>query len=315
VLQTSDLDHFEHVLLNTYGAKSLEVPDPSGLLVQGNFVQLQDIALGFGATTKRAIVSFDETEYARLQFPMRGTAKNEVGGQAAVMSAGQPCVTSPYRATIMDYGGHFEEIVLRLRADSLNRELARMTGVGINRKIEFERQQFTNQQSISGLENLMQSFIRSIDDETALISPVAVRELEQAIVVQFLFACRHNYSPLLERDASNLAPLQVRLTAEYIDAHWNQPITIDALVEASGASARALFKNFAKAYGCSPMQYVKNVRLEKARKRLSDAGTKQSVTAVAFACGFLNLGHFARDYRNRFGELPSQTLSRNLFRK
>jgi transcriptional regulator GlxA family with amidase domain len=63
------------------------------------------------------------------------------------------------------------------------------------------------------------------------------------------------------------------------------------------------------------MQYVKRLRLEKARELLTDGGTKQSVTAVAFACGFLNLGHFARDYRNRFGELPSQTPSRNLFRK
>jgi transcriptional regulator GlxA family with amidase domain len=32
------------------------------------------------------------------------------------------------------------------------------------------------------------------------------------------------------------------------------------------------------------------------------------VTGVAFACGFQNLGHFARDYRLRFGELPSETL-------
>jgi hypothetical protein len=99
-----------------------------------------------------------------------------------------------------------------------------LAGAGIGRKIEFERQQFTNQLSISGLENLLQLFMHSIDDETALISPVARRELEQAIVVQFLFACRHNFSPLLERDTSNVAPSQVRLTAEYIDAHWNQPI-------------------------------------------------------------------------------------------
>jgi AraC-like DNA-binding protein len=307
VLRTSDRDQLEHILLNIYGAKSVEVPDPSGLLVRGNFVQLQDIAVGFGATTRRAIVKFDETEFARLQFAMRGKARNEVGGQEVALRAGQPCVTSPHRAAILDYGGDFEEIVLRVGADALNRELAQMTGVAIGRKIEFERQQFTSQLAISGMENLLQLFMQSIDDETALISPVARRELEQAIVVQFLFACRHNFSPLLE-------PSQVRLAAEYIDAHWNQPITIDALVEASGVSARALFKNFAKVYGCSPMQYVKRLRLEKARRLLIAADTKQSVTAVAFACGFLNLGHFARDYRNQYGELPSQTLLRRTIR-
>jgi AraC-binding-like domain len=182
---------------------------------------LQDIAVGFGGTTRRAIVKFDETEFARLQFAMRGKARNEVGGQEVALRAGQPCVTSPYRAAILDYGGDFEEIVLRVGADALNRELAQMTGIAIGRKIEFERQQFTSQLAISGMENLLQLFMQSIDDETALISPVARRELEQAIVVQFLFACRHNFSPLLERDASDVAPSQVRLTAEYIDAQAN----------------------------------------------------------------------------------------------
>jgi AraC-like DNA-binding protein len=62
------------------------------------------------------------------------------------------------------------------------------------------------------------------------------------------------------------------------------------------------------------MQYVKRLRLEKARRLLIAADTKQSVTAVAFACGFLNLGHFARDYRNQYGELPSQTLLRRTIR-
>jgi transcriptional regulator GlxA family with amidase domain len=35
-----------------------------------------------------------------------------------------------------------------------------------------------------------------------------------------------------------------------------------------------------------------------------------SVTGVALACGFHNGGHFAKDYREAFGELPSLTLAR-----
>jgi transcriptional regulator GlxA family with amidase domain len=34
-----------------------------------------------------------------------------------------------------------------------------------------------------------------------------------------------------------------------------------------------------------------------------------SVTSVAFDCGFTNLGHFAKDYGECFGELPSATLN------
>jgi transcriptional regulator GlxA family with amidase domain len=35
-----------------------------------------------------------------------------------------------------------------------------------------------------------------------------------------------------------------------------------------------------------------------------------TVTDVAFACGFGNLGHFAIYYRRQFGETPSATLRR-----
>jgi transcriptional regulator GlxA family with amidase domain len=43
---------------------------------------------------------------------------------------------------------------------------------------------------------------------------------------------------------------------------------------------------------------------------LATPDLETSVTSVAFVCGFGNLGHFARDYRETFGERPSETLSR-----
>ena len=309
MLRTADRGEWEHILLKTFGARSLDVPGSTDFFARGNFAQLRDLAVGFGAGTKRAIIRFDETAFARLQFVIKGKARNECGRTAAVVRVGHPCVTSPYRAATLDYGNDFEQIFLRVAADALERELTAVTGLKIGRRIELEPDRFTSRAAICGLEELVRTLIRSLDDETIDISTAARRELEQAIVVQFLFACRHNYSPLLERETAGPGLSQVRLTAEYIDVYWNQPITIKTLAEVSGVSARSLFKAFAKVYGCSPMQYVKNARLEKARLLLADGAAKQSVTAVAFACGFANLGHFARDYRNRFGELPSQTLS------
>jgi transcriptional regulator GlxA family with amidase domain len=52
------------------------------------------------------------------------------------------------------------------------------------------------------------------------------------------------------------------------------------------------------------------VRLRHAREMLATPDHETSVTSVAFVCGFGNLGHFARDYRETFGERPSETLAR-----
>jgi transcriptional regulator GlxA family with amidase domain len=41
---------------------------------------------------------------------------------------------------------------------------------------------------------------------------------------------------------------------------------------------------------------------------LANADPATSVTSVAFACGFSNLGHFAKYYYSTYGERPSDTL-------
>src|SRR5262249_38701413 len=74
-------------------------------------------------------------------------------------------------------------------------------------------------------------------------------------------------------------------------------------------SARVLFRSFRQHRGCTPMEFAKQARLHQARGMLAEP--EASVTAVAYACGFFTTGHFARAYREAFGELPSQTIQRS----
>jgi transcriptional regulator GlxA family with amidase domain len=106
---------------------------------------------------------------------------------------------------------------------------------------------------------------------------------------------------------------QVRRAEEYIATHWNQPITIASLARATAASARSIFYHFKSSRGQSPMSFVKQVRLDHARKMLEECGISCSVTEIAVECGFGNLGHFAGDYFKRFGEHPSDTLKRSKY--
>ena len=92
--------------------------------------------------------------------------------------------------------------------------------------------------------------------------------------------------------------------------NWEYPITIEALASATETSARSLFANFKKDRGCSPMTFVKYIRLMRAQELLSDGAPGTSVSSVAHKCGFRNPGHFAKNYFLRFGELPSKTLKR-----
>jgi transcriptional regulator GlxA family with amidase domain len=87
--------------------------------------------------------------------------------------------------------------------------------------------------------------------------------------------------------------------------------TTAEVARATGASVRALQKAFAQAGEPPPMTYLRQLRLNRVRAELTDAsqtGCPVVVTALASRWGFVHLGRFAQQYRQLFGEAPSQTL-------
>lgn len=113
-------------------------------------------------------------------------------------------------------------------------------------------------------------------------------------------------------DAKTRQPLKpvslpIRNILQYIEQHWNQPISLAALGKRFGISPRSIHNHFA-AEGTTPNRHIKQVRLRHARKMLQNAVAATTVTSVAVKCGFSNMGHFAKDYRNEFGEAPSETM-------
>ena len=147
------------------------------------------------------------------------------------------------------------------------------------------------------------------DREDATLPDIAIAECEQLLMVLFLTSNKHNFSRLLDGRAPQAAPWQVRVVEEYIRANWQRPITIEALAEATGVGIRSMFKTFKDARGYSPMAFLRQVRLDQARRMLQLPDPTTSVTGVGLSCGFSSLGHFAHDYREAFNELPSVTLA------
>ena len=60
-------------------------------------------------------------------------------------------------------------------------------------------------------------------------------------------------------------------------------------------------------YGASPMQLLRNLRLDKIRQELLSASVDSNVSEVAMRWGYTHLGRFAAAYRKRFGEAPNET--------
>lgn len=105
--------------------------------------------------------------------------------------------------------------------------------------------------------------------------------------------------------------LQLHLLEEYLVKYWDQPLDIEAMALVTRVSARSVFRYFREVLDCSPSQFLRKIRLQRARDELAKGERGTTVIAVALRCGFSSLGHFAREYRAAFGELPSVTLNRH----
>ena len=95
----------------------------------------------------------------------------------------------------------------------------------------------------------------------------------------------------------------------FLRDNLSEPITIGELSKMAGVSERTLRAAFREAVGVSPKQYTIAERLRAAHAALSAADPETTtVTDVAMAFGFFELGRFSGRYRDAFGETPSQTL-------
>lgn len=139
-------------------------------------------------------------------------------------------------------------------------------------------------------------------------SDIVVHELAQALKSAFLIENLPGYSDALAARTPEASRTLAARLEDYIQANWKRPLGVEDIAAACGVSVRSVFARFKRDRGVTPAAYVREVRLTHARRML-EAG-EGSVMDVVLACGFAGVGHFAKRYRERFGELPSTTAAR-----
>jgi transcriptional regulator GlxA family with amidase domain len=97
----------------------------------------------------------------------------------------------------------------------------------------------------------------------------------------------------------------VRRVEEWLSDDPSRSREIREISQYLGVSGRA----FQAEVGMSPAKYLKRYRMTQARLDLLEADpVAATVTQIATAWGFWELGRFAVEYRRLFGESPSETL-------
>src|SRR5690349_12661820 len=292
VIRTDDPEAMEHALLTVYGATGFEAARTDSFEGVANYLQLASVGLGFCAYGgAKSVVEFPEGDFARLQIGLKGSAATILNGTDIAINEQQSCMVPPGEPITIVFEPGYEQLILRINAVVLEKTLTTLLGAKPAGVLKFDPHAAGLRPNALVLRDLTMFLANQLSSTAAELPRTVLLELEQALVVSFLSTHRHNFSELLEETGKEVAPRIVRLAEEYIEASWDRAITIEELASQTNASIRALYAAFKKSRGYSPMTFAKTVRLRRARQMLLETNQRTSVSAVAFKCGFGNLGH------------------------
>lgn len=239
-----------------------------------------------------------------------------VGSPAIFDVDGEPVVTtkkgavlSPSRRVVIHRPAGGGTFIIRAGFDAIEARFREVMDRRPGKPIVFDRSVDLANGMGAQARRLLDFLVDSIQRDKAVLENPLLRVGFEEMLLNTLLALPNNYSDeLMDGRRLSVASALVRRAEEFLEAHAPEPITISDLVALCGCSRRALFSAFRRYRGYTPMQFLADSRLRSAREALQSLCLGDTVSSVAYACGFSHPGRFSDAYRRRFGESPSETM-------
>lgn len=214
-------------------------------------------------------------------------------------------IISPGLAARGRLAGGYRGVQLNVRSAELRGAFATLTGADSSAPLTF-RSDFESPKQGNAFTRHLGFLLAELDrEDCALRAPLVSARHAEALLFRLLLDQPNSHSSLLHAPVRPADPAYVRRVAEYLDANLSNSIRMVELAMLTGLGLRALREGFQRHRGISPLTFLRERRLHRARELLLNG--ELTVTEVAFGCGFEHLGRFSHYYRARFGERPSQT--------
>ena len=273
--------------------------------------QLQMFMLQYGAEVEIRPRPFDD--FVLVHLSLSGVAEMVSDGVPIRLPAGAAALIAPRRDLHMRWQQGARQLILKvpcqlLRAwapESLQNDTRFVHPIVALSSVQGQQWHF-----------LMQSLLHVSQQTVESAAQVRWVDHMESNVALFLASCAQGMPvpiqptvPQIELPSSAAAAGDLRRLErldDYMRSCLSAPVALEDLARAAGVSVRGLNMLCQRHHGESPMVLLRNRRLDAVRARLLEQ-PGHSVTDTALEFGFGHLGRFSSYYRERFGELPSQT--------
>ena len=155
-----------------------------------------------------------------------------------------------------------------------------------------------------GLQDALTRLVRLLAEPplTPLLAPL----IQQEIVVRLL---NGGHGPSLRRLVAAGSPSQqIAKVVTWLKQHYTEDVRMDDLAARAHMSPSTFRQHFRAVAGMSPLQFLKNLRLQDARQLMLNENMDAGSAAVRV--GYESASQFSREYSRLFGEPPNRDIRR-----
>ncbi|WP_235733243.1 helix-turn-helix domain-containing protein [Mycolicibacterium neoaurum] len=247
-----------------------------------------------------------------VNVPVRGELKTGSGIDRMIATSTRAAVYRCDRPTVMRgwRDDRCRMLAVKIARPALEEHLSTLLNRPVEGPIQFALPMDLTEVRAQQWWAFLRDLADHVGDPDALARhPMMAASLAGSVMTGLLLATRHNYRDELDADALPARPATIQRAVEYIEEHLTDPLDVATIAKHVRLSVRSLQEGFQNSLGTTPMRYVRDLRLRQARRDLVAAETgSDGVAQIAMRWGFTHLGRFAGQYRDAFGESPSEAL-------
>ena len=157
-------------------------------------------------------------------------------------------------------------------------------------------------------EDLKDSIYRLL---VCLQSPLESEVMGKSLLKELFFRvlCQESAAPLYELINQNSRLSRVDRALRLIHTNYHDSISVDKLANLVNMSPSVFHRAFKEVTASSPIQYIKKIRLDKA-KALLISGDVQ-VAEASLKVGYESSSQFSREFKRYFGASPTECMKAN----
>ena len=309
VLRTNDLDEARFKVSQKFCDHRLDLSRRGAQLsvehnaARGRHVSVNYLTYGAEVTVDPGLLGL----FYLFQVPLSGRAAISHRGDEMTAHPLAGTMLNPDRPAQLRWSSECSKLLFQIDCVHLETVARALTGAPLPGPIRFDMQVDFTKLNGRQLHRTFMACATAVEQGALFQQPLSSSDLRvEYDLAHALLTLQHsNISHIIERAKRGAKSRDIRHALEFMHANLGEPISILDIASAVEVNVRTLQKGFQRAFAQTPMQVLRNARLDAAYYQLLGRRDVQSVSQTAYSCGFSHLGRFSRYYRERFGDVPS----------